>query len=143
MRSGADRGHVMPFVVREWIGKINLAHERPKLQPARADETELDAVVLPDSDLKIFLDASVGERARRRAEERGIKQDGPERREILAQLRRRDELDRNRAVAPLRPAPDAHILKTDGNAFEQTVAMVVQEIAGAEPARSSRAGARA
>jgi CMP/dCMP kinase len=65
---------------------------------------DIGTVVLPDADLKIFLDASVEERARRRTEERGLDADSAEARFILAQLRRRDDLDTNRAVAPLRPA---------------------------------------
>ena len=68
---------------------------------------DIGTVVLPDADLKLFLDASVEERARRRTEERGLDPDGSEADEILAALRRRDELDRNRPVAPLRPAADA------------------------------------
>jgi cytidylate kinase len=98
---------------------------------------DIGTVVLPDADLKIFLDASAEERARRRAEERGLAADSPEGRYILAQLRRRDELDRNRAVAPLRPADDALHVVTDGNTFEQTVAAVVATIQGAEQARAA------
>jgi cytidylate kinase len=93
---------------------------------------DIGTVVLPDADLKIFLDASVEERARRRAEERGLDPDGPEARASLEQLRRRDDLDRNRAVAPLRPAPDAIHIVTDGNRFEETVAAVVATIRQAE-----------
>lgn len=89
---------------------------------------DIGTVVLPDADLKIFLDASVEERARRRAEERGLAIDGPEAEEILEALRRRDDLDRNRPVAPLRPATDARIISTDGNAFEDTVEAVVSTI---------------
>lgn len=89
---------------------------------------DIGTVVLPHADLKLFLDASVEERARRRAEERAAEPDGAEARWILAQLRRRDEIDRNRAVAPLRPADDAHHIRTDGNTFEQTVGAVVSTI---------------
>jgi cytidylate kinase len=98
---------------------------------------DIGTVVLPDADLKIFLDASVEERARRRIEERGVDPDSPEARFILAQLRRRDELDSTRAVAPLRPAEDAVHIVTDGNRFEETVAAVVAAIRAAE----ARAGA--
>lgn len=86
---------------------------------------DIGTVVLPDADLKIYLDASAEERAQRRALERGLDPDGPEAAEILEQLRRRDELDRNRPVAPLRVADDARIVATDGNTFEDTVAAVV------------------
>ena len=95
--------------------------------------------MLPHADLKIFLDASVEERARRRTEERDIEPDGPEARWILAQLRRRDEIDRNRAVAPLRPADDARHIHTDGNTFAQTVAAVVAAIREAARTAAPRA----
>ena len=101
---------------------------------------DIGTVVLPDADLKIFLDASVEERARRRTEERAIVVDSPEGRWILAQLRRRDDLDRNRAVAPLRPAEDAVHIVTDGNRFEDTVRAVVGVIRDADAARWAGAG---
>ena len=81
---------------------------------------------------KLFLDASVEERARRRAEQRGLDPDGPEGAVILEALRRRDRLDASRAVAPLRVPPDARIITTDGNAFEDTVAAVVGAIRDAQ-----------
>lgn len=93
---------------------------------------DIGTVVLPDADLKIFLDASVEERARRRTEERHLEAESPEAAEILAHLRRRDILDSTRAVAPLRAADDALILRTDGNAFEDTVTQVVAAIRAAE-----------
>jgi CMP/dCMP kinase len=93
---------------------------------------DIGTVVLPDADLKIYLNASVEERARRRAEERGLDPTGPEGIAILEALRRRDRLDTTRAVAPLRIAPDARIITTDGNEFEDTVAAVVGAIRDAE-----------
>ena len=78
---------------------------------------DIGTIVLPDADLKIFLDASVEERARRRTEERGLGADSQEAQFILAQLRRRDDLDTNRAVAPLRAADDAVHIVSDGNEF--------------------------
>jgi CMP/dCMP kinase len=96
---------------------------------------DIGTVVLPDADLKIFLDASVEERARRRAEERGVDPDSDDGRAILSQLHRRDVLDSTRAVAPLRPAADAVHIVTDGNTFDQTVDAVVRaiDVAAAEP----------
>ena len=93
---------------------------------------DIGTVVLPDADLKLYLDASVMERARRRAEERGLDPDGPQAAAILDALRRRDRLDATRLVAPLRIATDARILTTDGNTFEETVAAVVSAIRDAE-----------
>jgi cytidylate kinase len=96
---------------------------------------DIGTVVLPDADLKIYLDASVEERAARRALERGIEPDSPDGQEILAELRRRDELDSTRIVAPLRAAEDAVVIKTDGNTFEMTVSVVVNTIRRAEAER--------
>jgi cytidylate kinase len=89
---------------------------------------DIGTVVLPDADLKIYLDASVEERARRRAEQRDLDPTAPEGIAILESLRRRDRLDTSRAVAPLRVAPDARVISTDGNTFEQTVDAVVGAI---------------
>ena len=101
---------------------------------------DIGTVVLPDADLKIFLDASVEERARRRTQERDIAPDSAEARFVLAQLRRRDDLDSSRAVAPLRPAEDAIHIVTDGNRFPDTVAAVVARIREADAARSVGTG---
>jgi cytidylate kinase len=98
---------------------------------------DIGTVVLPHADLKIFLDASLEERARRRASERGLDASSPEAGEILAALRRRDEIDASRAVAPLRPSPDARIIATDGNRFEDTVDAVVNAILDAEARRAA------
>lgn len=103
---------------------------------------DIGTIVLPEADLKIYLNASVEERARRRAEQRGLDPSGPEAIAILEALRRRDRLDSTRAVAPLRIAPDARVIDTDGNELEDTVAAVVGAIRDAEarlaPARSGR-----
>ena len=74
---------------------------------------DIGTVVLPEADLKIFLVASVEERARRRCQEiieRGGQADYDK---ILVAMRRRDQIDSTRAVAPLHPAADALILDTD------------------------------
>ena len=92
---------------------------------------DIGTVVLPDADVKIYLDASVHERARRRAEERGIGPDGPAAAEILDQLRARDDVDASRAVAPLRQADDAIVIHSDGISFDATVDQVVAAIESA------------
>ena len=89
---------------------------------------DIGTIVLPDAGVKIFLDASVEERARRRAAERGVAQGSAEADEILALLRARDDVDSSRAVAPLAAAADALIIRTDGQAFETTVEQVTAAI---------------
>lgn len=93
---------------------------------------DIGTVVLPGADLKLFLDASVEERARRRAAERGLAPDSPEAKRILADLRRRDEIDSTRPVAPLRAAADAVHIQSDGLTVEATVAAVVAAVRAAE-----------
>jgi cytidylate kinase len=100
---------------------------------------DIGTVVLPDADLKLFLDASVEERARRRAEEHGLDPEGDEAQAILSALRERDRLDSTRAIAPLHPARDARIIATDGNRFEDTVDAVVGAILDAQARRASEA----
>jgi cytidylate kinase len=74
---------------------------------------DIGTVVLPEADLKIYLDASAEERARRRFEEIRARGEEADYEEILSKVRERDRIDSTRAVAPLRPAEDAVILDTD------------------------------
>jgi cytidylate kinase len=62
--------------------------------------------------VKIFVTATAQERARRRARELAAQGIAADEAAILADIERRDERDRSRAVAPLEPAPDAHLLDT-------------------------------
>jgi cytidylate kinase len=75
---------------------------------------DIGTVILPEADLKIYLDASVEERARRRYEELRHRGEPANYADILLAMRKRDQIDSNRKVAPLRPAKDAHILCSDG-----------------------------
>jgi cytidylate kinase len=82
---------------------------------------DIGTVVLPEAGLKIYLDASVEERARRRYEERyrrgefSSRTEGEEALEaVLQSMRARDAIDSTRQTAPLRPAQDAIILNSDG-----------------------------
>jgi cytidylate kinase len=126
--------HVSAFSGIPELREALLERQRSIAAPGRIIMAgrDIGTVVMPDADLKIYLNASPEERARRRAEERGLDPNGPEAAEVLADLRRRDAHDSKRAVSPLRPAPDARVIVTDGNRFEQTVAMVVRTIRDAE-----------
>ncbi len=74
---------------------------------------DIGTVVLPEADLKIYLDASAKERARRRYKEIIDRGETANYKEILAGVRMRDEIDSSRAVSPLRPADDAILLDSD------------------------------
>ncbi|MEW6404089.1 MAG: (d)CMP kinase [Chloroflexota bacterium] len=87
---------------------------------------DIGTVVLPEADLKVYLDASAEERARRRYNEniqRGGKADYEE---ILQKVLERDHIDSTRAVAPLRPAEDAIILDSDKMEVEEVLAHVLE-----------------
>ena len=85
---------------------------------------DIGTVVLPEADLKIFLDASVEERARRRFEELRQRGEPVKYEMILAAMRERDRIDSTRKVAPLRPAADAIILNSDGLDADQVIRKV-------------------
>jgi len=94
-----------------------------------AEGRDIGSVVLPDAEVKIFLTASARERARRRQlelRERGIER-GLE--DVLAEQNVRDERDSTRATAPLRAAPDALVMDTDGLTLEQVVERVIAVVA--------------
>jgi cytidylate kinase len=93
---------------------------------------DIGTVVLPDADLKLYLDVSVEERARRRAEERGLAGDARAVSEIEDELRRRDGVDSTRETAPLRVPERATLVRTEGNTLAQTVDRVVEIVRAAE-----------
>ncbi|MDQ4061561.1 MAG: (d)CMP kinase [Pseudomonadota bacterium] len=76
------------------------------------DGRDIGTIVCPDADVKLFVTATAEERARRRALELRAAGLDVDEAAILADIRRRDERDSNRPVAPLRPAPDAILLDT-------------------------------
>ena len=86
---------------------------------------DIQTVVLPDAEVKIFLTALAEERARRRWQElrnRGLKADLDE---VLADVQARDRRDSTRADSPLKPAPDAVHVDTGGLTIEQVVQRVL------------------
>lgn len=86
---------------------------------------DIGTVVLPDADLKIFLTASVGERAKRRADELAARGQRVDSESILAALIKRDKLDSEREDSPLRPAGDAVIIDTDSLTIDEVVERVI------------------
>jgi cytidylate kinase len=88
---------------------------------------DIGTVVLPEADLKIYLDASAEERAKRRYEEIIARAKKADYDEILRKVIERDRIDSTRAVAPLRPAADAVIIDSDkmdaAQVFEHVLAL--------------------
>ncbi len=91
---------------------------------------DIGTVVLPKADLKLYLDASVKERARRRFEELSALGMESTEEDVLRDLRRRDRIDSERSVSPLRPAEDAIVLDTDGLTLEEVVQRLMEIVEG-------------
>lgn len=87
---------------------------------------DIGTVVLPNADLKIFMIADVGERARRRKKELEIAGVGADEQSLREEIEERDRKDSTRDVSPLRRAPDAIILDTSHLTIDQQVDFIVQ-----------------
>ena len=103
-------------------------------QPGGAvlDGRDIGTVVFPQAQVKLFITASVAERARRRFLEltaRGVAADPAQ---VEAEIRDRDAQDANRPVAPLKPAPDAIVIDTTAlnaeGAFGAALALIRQKL---------------
>jgi cytidylate kinase len=96
---------------------------------------DIATVVFPEAQHKFFLTASVAERARRRHAELEDDPDAPTVEAVARAIAERDARDMSRAVAPLKPAPDARRIDTSALDLEQVVERLVREIrGGASPA---------
>lgn len=82
---------------------------------------DIGTVVMPEAELKIYLDASVETRAERRYREEIARGRNANLEEILTSMRRRDEIDSTREIAPLRKAEDAILVQTDGLSIDEVV----------------------
>ena len=118
----ASRLSAMPPVRRRMVAlQQDMAREGGVVMEGR----DIQTVVLPEAEVKVFLTASVAERARRRWEElrgRGLEADL---KQVLADIEARDARDITRADSPLKPAPDAVHVDTDGLTIEQVAAKVL------------------
>ena len=90
-----------------------------------ADGRDMGSVVFPDAKLKVFLTASAEERARRRALQLNIDLNSAAYMAIVDDIKQRDWNDTQRAVAPLKQLPDAHLLDTTELSIENAVKKVL------------------
>jgi CMP/dCMP kinase len=109
-------------VVRD--GLLALQRQLAGAGGAVLEGRDIGTVVCPQAEVKFFLDASVDERARRRFRELQEKGTEVNFEDVHRQVEQRDSQDRNRDVAPLRPAADAHLL----DCTHLSIAEVVQTI---------------
>jgi cytidylate kinase len=87
---------------------------------------DIGTVVFPDADVKIYLDASPEERARRRAADPAHSAHGVQIADVATALAERDRSDSTRAASPLAIAPDALLLDTTGMPLEQVIERVLE-----------------
>jgi CMP/dCMP kinase len=95
-----------------------------------ADGRDMGTIVFPQADLKIFLTASPEERAQRRYKQLKDKGSGVSLAALSREITERDLRDSTRAVAPLKPAPDARVIDSTGLTIDEVVRRVLELGAG-------------
>jgi cytidylate kinase len=127
----------LPRVRAELVARQRaLADTGPLVMEGR----DIGTVVFPDADVKLYLDASPEERARRRATDPAHTAAQTQALADIAQaMQRRDENDRTRQASPLSVAPDATIIDTTGMAIAQVVDRVLVVVRGRLAGRSAAA----
>ncbi|QJD98837.1 (d)CMP kinase [Massilia forsythiae] len=118
----ASRIAALPAVRHALFGLQLSFRETPGLV---ADGRDMGTVIFPGARLKVFLTASVEARAQRRYKQLIDKGFSASMDDLLADLQSRDARDTGRAVAPLAPAEDAHLLDTSGMTAEEAVEQVL------------------
>lgn len=129
IRSAEVNAHVSQMAavpaVREWLmEQLRAAGEQSSLV---ADGRDIGTVVFPDADVKVFLIAQSETRAKRRLAESGNA--NPTYVDVqneVDRLGKRDRMDAQRAVAPLKQAPDAVVIDTTALDFEEQVGKIVE-----------------
>jgi cytidylate kinase len=121
--NGASRVAAWPELRAALLARQHAFAQPPGLV---ADGRDMGTVVFPAADLKIFLTASAEERARRRYKQLKDKGSDVSLPALSREIAERDLRDSTRAVAPLKPAPDAEVIDSTGLTIEQVVDRVLQ-----------------
>lgn len=121
----ASRVAALPAVRTALVGLQRSFRRPPGLV---ADGRDMGTVIFPDAELKVFLTASAEERAMRRYKQLKEKGFDVNLRDLSAEVAARDRRDAERAVAPLRPAPDAVVLDSTELSIDQVVEAVLDEL---------------
>jgi len=111
-------------VVRDYI--TPLAREIAETMNVVMEGRDITTVVLPDADLKIYMDADPKERAMRRHRELMTRGEDVSYEHVLQQLNERDKRDSERKIAPLAKAKNAWILDTTGMSIDQVAEVIVE-----------------
>ncbi len=115
-----------PAVRRTMLARQrSIAAEGPTVVAGR----DIGTVVLPDAEVKVYLDAAPGVRAQRRSKEFEDQQTAAGYERVMKQIRGRDSIDSRREVAPLMAASDAVRIDTDALSVEEVVSIVMGLVA--------------
>ena len=109
--------------VRDWM--LQKQRDCAKLPIIVMEGRDIQTVVLPNATYKFFITASPEERAKRRLNQGDFK-DGTTLAEVAAQIAMRDKIDSTREIAPLKPAADALIIKTDNMTPDEVVDKMIE-----------------
>ena len=109
--------------VRDWM--LQKQRDCAKLPIIVMEGRDIQTVVLPNATNKFFITASPEERAKRRLNQGDFK-DGTTLAEVAAQIAMRDKIDSTREIAPLKPAADALIIKTDNMTPDEVVDKMIE-----------------
>ena len=115
--------------VRE--GMVSLQPEMAKTKSVIMDGRDISTVVLTNAEFKFFVTASPEERARRRYKE--LRENGKTDitlEQIIGEIERRDYIDSNREIAPLKLADDAILINTDNLSIEEVVNKIIRIVEG-------------
>ena len=112
--------------VRHWL--VAKQRQSARFGPIVMEGRDIGTVVFPHARYKFFVTASPEVRARRRLAQPGEVIDSATVESVAAEIARRDEIDQNRAVSPLRPADDAEIIDTDHLNAEQVAELIAGKV---------------
>jgi cytidylate kinase len=123
--NAASKVAALPMVRKALLERQRAFFKPPGLV---ADGRDMGSVVFPEADLKIFLIASFEERCQRRYRQLQQKGINVSLAGVSQELKIRDERDKSRAIAPMKPASDAIIIDTTSLSIEQVVKMILAKL---------------
>jgi len=122
---GASKVAVIPGVRRAMVAKQRAIGERSSVVMEGRD---IGTVVFPDAEVKIYLDADLGERVRRRLQDVRAQGGSVSEGQLAAQMRERDQRDSTRSDAPLAQAPDAVYLDSTELSEDQVAEAILKMV---------------
>ncbi|EDM28214.1 cytidylate kinase [Lentisphaera araneosa HTCC2155] len=112
--------------VRKWL--VKRQREAAELGLIVMEGRDIGTVVFPEAKFKFYVSASPMVRAQRRLAQEGEVSEGATVEKVAAEIAKRDEMDMNRAVSPLKPAEDAVMVDTSDLSLEAVIAMMAERV---------------